>query len=36
MNYPATWFIDFALLELCKVRIYGKYNYLSVVFKYGK
>ena len=25
-----------AILELCKVRIYGKCNYLSVVFKYGK
>jgi hypothetical protein len=36
LNYPDTWFTDFVLLELCKVRIYGKYNYLSVVFKYGK
>ena len=36
VTYPVAWSTGFALLELCKVRIYGKYNYLSVVFKYGE
>ena len=36
VNYPSAWEKNFAILELCKVRIYGKYNNLSVVFKYGK
>ena len=34
-TYPATWYTDLAILELCKVRIHGKYNYISVVFKCG-
>ena len=35
VTYPAAYFND-AILELCKVRIYGKYKYLSLVFKCGK
>ena len=35
VRYPGTWENNFSIIELCKVRIYGKYNYLSVVFKYG-
>jgi len=35
VTYPDTYFAD-AILELCKVRIYGKYNYISVVFKCEK
>ena len=31
-SYPDTY----AILELCKVRIYGKCKYLSVVLKCGK
>jgi hypothetical protein len=34
-TYPATWYTELAILELCKVRIHGKYNYISVVFKCG-
>jgi hypothetical protein len=36
VNYPDTWENKFSIIELCKVRIYGKYTYLSVVFKYGQ
>ena len=35
VSYPNVYY-DFAILMLCKVRIYGKCNYLSVVFKYGR
>ena len=27
VTYPATYY-KFAIIELCKVRIYGKYNYI--------
>jgi hypothetical protein len=33
--YPDTY-NEFAILELCKVRIYGKCTYLSLVFRCGK
>ena len=36
VNYPDTWENKFSIIELCKERIYGKYTYLSVVFKYGQ
>ena len=35
VQYPAGWYTTLAILELCKVRIHGKYNYISVVFKCG-
>jgi hypothetical protein len=35
VTYPDTY-TDFAILELCKVRIYGKCKYVSLVFKCGK
>ena len=35
VKYPDTYY-DYAILELCKVRIYGKGRYLLAVFKCGK
>jgi hypothetical protein len=36
VTYPDTWYNDFAILMLCKVRIYGKCKFVSLVFKCGK
>ena len=35
VTYPATY-STYTMLELCKVSIYGKYKYLSLVFKFGR
>lgn len=35
VNYPDDYY-DFAVLELCNVRIYGKCKYILVAFKHGK
>jgi len=35
VNYPDAYYGD-AILELCKVQIYGKCRYLLAVFKCGK